>query len=271
MQCNAYVPTGENMNYALKDMVESFRKFPMAIFFAWGDTVARYRRSVIGPFWLVLGTAVGTAGLGLLYGKLLHADYRTFIPSLTVGLVVWQLIAGSVVEGSVAFMRNSALIRNVKTPYLIFPIQVMLRQLINFAHNSIVIIVVLYIFQTTLAWTFLLVIPNLMLVVANLLWMVLLIGMLAARFRDVEQLIAAVMPILFFLSPVIYHPDQLGVGSHFVWLNPFSYMITLLRAPLQGSVPSPFVYMVIIGMLVIGWAASLWILNRKYGRIAFWV
>lgn len=259
------------MNYAIKDIVDSFNKLPMAFYFVWGDTVARYRRSILGPFWLVLGTAVGTLGLGWLWGSLLKVDYAIFIPSLTVGLVVWQLIASSIVEGSTSFVRSAALIRNVKTPYLIFPVQVLLRQLINFAHNLIVVVGVLLIFSTGMSWVALLFIPNLLLVVANLLWMVLLIGMLGARFRDIEQLIAVVMPLLFFLSPVIYRPDQLGMKASFVWFNPFSHMISLLRFPLQGSIPPTFVYLVMISMMIIGWSISLWLLNRKYGRIAFWV
>lgn len=259
------------MNYAVKDIVDSFNKLPMAMYFAWSDTLARYRRSILGPFWLVLGTAVGTLGLGLLWGKLLNADYDTFIPSLTVGLVVWQLLAGSIVEGSSSLIRNASLIRNVKTPYLIFPVQVLLRQLINFAHNLIVVLIVLTLFSTPISWISLLVIPNILLLVANLLWMILLIGMLGARFRDMEQLIAAIMPIFFFLSPVIYRPDQLGIKSAFVWFNPFSHMISLLRYPLLGSITPTFVYSVMIGMMMIGWSVSLWLLNRKYGRIAFWV
>lgn len=259
------------MNYAIRDVVDSFNKLPMAFYFAWGDTVARYRRSILGPFWLVLGTAIGTLGLGWLWGHLLKVDYAVFIPSLTIGLVVWQLIASSIVEGSTSFIRNAALIRNVKTPYLIFPVQVLLRQLINFAHNLIVIVGVLVVFSPALSLITLLVIPNLLLVIMNLLWMVLLIGLLGARFRDMEQLIAAVMPILFFLSPVIYRPDQLGIKSAFIWFNPFSHMISLLRFPLQGSVPPTFVYVVMVSMMVVGWSISLWFLNRKYERIAFWV
>lgn len=259
------------MNYAIKDVVDSYNKLPMAFYFAWGDTLARYRRSVLGPFWMVLGTTIGVVGLGLLWARLLNVDYAVFIPSLTIGLVVWQLISGTIVEGSTILIRNAALIRNVKTPYLIFPAQVLIRQLINFSHNSIVIVGVLLIYTPNLSWATLLIIPNIFLVSANLLWMVLLMSMIGARFRDIEQLIAATMPILFFLSPVIYRPDQLGIKSIFVWLNPFSHMISLLRFPLQGQITPSFIYVTMGLMMIVGWTVSLWVLNRKYGRIAFWV
>ena len=255
----------------LLDFVESFNRLPLAFYFAWGDTKARYRRSVLGPFWLVLGTGIGVAGLGFLWSALLKVDRTSFIPSLTIGLVVWQLIAGCVTESPTVFTRNAAVIRNLKTPYLIFPVQLLLRQLINFGHNLIVVLVVLIIFPPPLSYVQLLIIPGFLLLIGNLLWIALMIGMLGSRFRDLEQLIGAFMPVLFFLSPVIYRPHQLGIKENIVWLNPFSYMISLIRDPIQGFAPPNFVYLVSFGMLVIGWIVSLLLLSRKHGRIAFWV
>jgi ABC-type polysaccharide/polyol phosphate export permease len=70
--------------------------------------------------WLVLGTGIGVAGLGFLWSTLLKMDRGTFIPSLTVGLVVWQLIAGCVTESTGIFMRNAAIVRNLKMPFFFF-------------------------------------------------------------------------------------------------------------------------------------------------------
>ena len=52
-------------------------------------------------------------------------------------------------------------------------------------------------------------IPGLLLVIANLYWISLLIGTLGARFRDLEYLISMIMPLLMFLSPVMYRPNAL--------------------------------------------------------------
>lgn len=258
-------------NFAFKDVRDTIKKLPLALFFAWGDTKARYRRSVLGPFWLVLGTAVGVVGLGLLWSKLLKIPHALFIPSLAVGLVVWQLIAGCVTESTTILTRNASIIRNLKTPYLIFPVQLVLRQLINFAHNIVVVVVVLIVFPPMIGFAQLLLIPGLLLLVVNLAWITLLIGMLGARFRDLEQLVAVLMPMLFFVSPVIYRPNQLDAHQGFLWLNPFSYLISLIRDPIQGIVPPSFVYIVSVGMFIVGGTFTIWLLNRKYGRIAFWV
>ncbi len=66
-----------------------------AIYLAWADTKARYKKSVIGPFWATLANVFGVLGLGLVWGHLLNQDMNTFIPQLTVGLIVWQLIDGA--------------------------------------------------------------------------------------------------------------------------------------------------------------------------------
>ena len=241
------------------------------LYFAWGDTKARYRRSVLGPFWLVIGTAVGVVGLSFLWSGLLKVDRAAFVPTLAVGIVVWQFIAGCVVESPSTFTRNAAVMRNLKTPYLIFPIQLMLRQLINFVHNLVVVVVVLFIFPPPLGATQLLVIPGVLLLIGNLLWIIILFGMLGARFRDLEQAIGVIIPLMFFLTPVLYRPEQLGLMEQFAWLNPFTYMISLVRDPIQGLAPPPFVYLISAGMLLAGWWVTFWLYGRKHSRIPFWV
>lgn len=244
---------------------------PLSLYFAWGDTRARYRRSVLGPLWLVLGTAVGVAGLGFLWSELLHVDKPTFIPSLSIGLVVWQLLSGSILEASNVYIQNSRLIRNLRTPLFIFPLQLLLRQLINFLHNLIVVLVVLIIFPPPLSLNQLLVIPGLILVIANLFWLSTLIGLLGARFRDLGPLVGSFMPLMFFLTPVIYRPNQLAMSEFIAWLNPLTYLVSLIRDPVLGFAPPFFVYEVSVGLLMCGGIATLWVLGKKYGRLAFWV
>jgi ABC-type polysaccharide/polyol phosphate export permease len=260
------------MKIALREIQECWQSMPVALHFAWGDTRARYRRSMLGPFWIVLTTAIGVAGLGVLWSTLLKSDKATFIPSLTAGLVVWQLISACVTESPSVFLRNAVLIRNIKTPFLMFPVQMILRQLINFLHNAVVIVVVLCIYPPAMAGVIpLLAIPGLVLVVLNMLWIALLVGMMGARYRDLEPLIVAVMPMLFFLSPVIYRPDHALIAANIIWLNPFTYLISAIRDPLLGIIPDMFVYTALLGMMIVGWGMALWALSRFHRRIAFWV
>jgi ABC-type polysaccharide/polyol phosphate export permease len=261
----------EYFRLGLSDITEGLRKSNVAIYFAWGDTKSRYRRSGLGPFWIVLSTAVSVAGLGFLWSALLKDDPAKLVPSLTVGLVIWQFIAGVVTEAPALFIRNAHFIRNMTVPYSLFLMQLIARQLINLAHNSVVIFLVLITMQPNFETTQLLILPNLLLVVLNLSWVAILVAIFNSRFRDVEQIVGAVMPLLFFLSPVIYRPSQLQFGQWMVWMNPFSYLITLIRDPIMGHTPPVFVYVVTLTTLCIGGLFTVYQLGKVRGKIPFWL
>jgi lipopolysaccharide transport system permease protein len=256
---------------ALADLRRAARLLHVIAFMAAGDLRARYRRSVLGPFWMTLGTAAGTLGLGLVWSELLHMDRATFVPSLTAGLIMWQLLSGCLTEATTAYWRQSAILRNLSVPLSMPPIQMLLKHLINFLHNLPVFIAVLLIFRLHVGWATLLAIPCLALVALNLLWMTLLLAMLGARFRDFEYVLGAAMPLLMFLSPVFYRPSYLPFNGHFVWLNPLSHLIEIVRYPLLGSPPPGFVVLTTVLLAVGGWIFTLWLFNAKRNRIAYWL
>lgn len=268
---NVTIKVNSPFREGLHDIAQSVKKFGMALFFAWGDTKARYRRSILGPWWMVLSTAVSVAGLGFLWSMLLKDDPVKLVPSLTVGLVIWQFLSGCILEAPSIFSRNAHFIRNIKIPFFVFPLQLLLRQLINLCHNAVVVVSVIAYFGVKLSYAHLLIIPGLLLVVLNLAWIVVLVALVGARFRDAEQIIGAIMPLMFFLSPVIFRPSQLAMAQQIVWLNPFSYFITLVRDPIMGVAPPVFVYQVSVVSLCVGGIFTLYMLGKHRRHISFWI
>lgn len=253
------------------DLRQAFRLWPIAVHFAWGDVRARYRRSVLGPLWLVFGTLIGTVGLGYLWSSIFQLPYAEYVPSLAIGLVIWQFLSGAIAESSGLFMRNASIIRNRRTPVAFFPLQQLLRNVITLAHNAVVVVGVLLVYPPDWSPVQLLFLPGLLLVAANLWWIMLVVGMLGARFRDLDPLVTASMPLLFFLSPVVFRPDYLPVNVGILWLNPLAHFITVIRAPIQGQVPPPFVYATVIGLLGAGWIAASMLLKYRGARVPFWI
>lgn len=242
-----------------------------AVYLAWADTKARYKKSVLGPFWPTLTNLLGVLGLSLVWASLLKENMSAFVPSLAVGLIVWQLISGVIVDGPGTFVRQSAMIRNVAIPAWFFVSRNLARHLINLLHNLVIILGVMLYFQTPVNANTWLVIPGFVLVVLNLFWMLYLLGLLGARFRDIEHLINGIVPMLFFISPVIYRADRLPIGLNVVWLNPLSYLIEAIRTPLLGHVPHDNTYLVLVLMLLMGGTLTWWH-QRAHGRqLAFWV
>jgi ABC-type polysaccharide/polyol phosphate export permease len=259
------------MDIGLLDLTQALKRLPVALYFAWSDTKARYRRSVLGPFWLVLSTLVGVVGLGVIWSVLLKVEKAEFIPSLTIGLVVWQMISGCIAESPSVFYRQAAQIKDINLPSFFLSLRLILRQLINLGHNIFVFVVVVMIYPEHASLIALLGIPGVLLLILNLLWVVQILGYIGARFRDLEPLIVAFLPILFFLSPVVYRASQLGPLQSTMAFNPLSYWIGLVRDPLLGVIPSPGTYILALATTVVGWAAALWLTASRRHRLPYWI
>ena len=80
-----------------------------------------------------------------------------------------------------------------------------------------------------------------------------------------------IMPLLMFLSPVMYRPNALPFTGQYIWFNPLADMIEIIRYPLLGQVIPDFLYIVNIGLLVVGGGLTTLLFNAKRNRIAFWV
>lgn len=259
------------LTVGLEDLSEAWRRRQLAFYFAWTETLARYRRSALGPLWLVLGTAIGVLGLGFVWSALLKVDRGDFIPSLTIGLVTWQMLSGAVVESVGIFPRNATSIINIKLPTFLIPLQLIFRHVINFAHNFIVVVVVLAVFPQHLSPAALLAIPGFAIVVLSLLAVMQILGYLGARYRDLDPLVTAFMPIVFFVSPVIYRADQLGSLQTIMEFNPIARWIQLIRDPILGMVPTAADYGITIAMTAAFWGLAVWITAIRGHRLAYWV
>lgn len=258
------------MNIGVADFFDALSKINVAFLYAWGDTKARYKRSFLGPFWIVITTIFSVAGLGYIWSILFDIDAAELVPSLTIGLVVWQLVSTCILEAPSIFIRYMSFIKNVKVPYTIFPLYLIIRQYIYFLHAFVVIVLVLAIYKPSLSFNQLLLVPNAVLLFVNLFWIVLLFSCVGIKYRDFEQIVSALMPMFFFVSPVIYRPSQLKFSEIIVWLNPFSYMIELLRAPLLGTAPPAFVYLVSCVSAIFGISIVLVLFGHIKRNIPFW-
>jgi ABC-type polysaccharide/polyol phosphate export permease len=255
----------------LSDLLQGLKNFHIAWLYAWGDTKARYKRSILGPFWIVLTTLVSIAGLGYIWSLLFGMRPEELVPSLTLGLVVWQLLSSCILESSSIFIRFSSFIKNVPVPYSMFPLYLVARQFIYFLHAALVIVLVFIVFPSPISSVQLLIVPNLLILLINLFWIVFLFSLIGAKFRDFEQIISALMPMFFFLSPVIYKPNQITFSSLIIWLNPFTYMIALVRDPLLGVLPDPLIYVVSLLGMVVGSLLTLYVLGKSKAKLPFWV
>ena len=193
---------------ALADIVQGARARYLWGMLGWQDIRRRYRRSVLGPFWLTISMGVLVAALGTLYGVLLRVELADYVPFLALGFIVWTLISGMITEGCTAFIGAEGIIRQVGLPLSIHVYRLLWRNFLILCHNSVVFVIVAAIFGVWPGWIGLLAVPGLALLCLNGIWAGLLLGIICARFRDVPPIVASVVRILFFVTP-----DHLDAGD----------------------------------------------------------
>lgn len=243
----------------------------MIIHLSWTEIRARYARSIIGPFWLVLTTAISVMGLGYIWSILFNLERSVFIPALTVGLVIWQFIATCVSEAPNCFTIYGSIIRNYSHPVWIYPTALVIKNLIIFLHNLVIVFFVMIIYPQDLEWQALIIFPAMLLIVIILTQIAIILSFVGARYKDFGSAVSALMSVAFFLSPVIFTPEQLGVKEYLMWLNPFSYMIAIIRDPLTGRSSEGFVYFVTIFFILLASGLVYLFIKRYSSRVPYWL
>lgn len=265
---------------ALSDITTAFSRWELWLYLAFHDIRTRYRRTVLGPVWLTITMAVSVVGLGILYGTLwsggkgLFAEggqLTTFFPWLVSGMVCWQFLNGIVIDGCSVFINNGTLINTVRTQLTLHVYRVLVTQLVTFLHNLPVFLIAALVVGSPLTpWT-LLVIPAAVVLLLNGFWVVMVLGLFSARFRDMPQMAGSLMQLLFFFTPVIWKPEMLGPYRPYADLNPFTHFLEIIRNPLLGEPPRMISVELVALCTVVGWGLAILALARYRRSLPYWV
>jgi lipopolysaccharide transport system permease protein len=258
---------------AALDIVAALKRMPLVGVLGWQDVRARYRRSALGPFWITLSMGVMIGTIGIVFGQIFNSPMQEFLPFLTIGMVLWTFIAAVITEGSTGFIAAESIIKQLPIPLFVHILRMIWRNLLILMHNLVIFPLVLLIVGKPLGWVALLSIPGLLLDILNLGWMVLLLATICARYRDLPQMVASVLQVVFYLTPVMWMPSLLPgrAGTYLLDFNPVYHLIEITRAPLLGQTPSATNWIVAAALAVIGWAVALLVFGRYRRRIAYWL
>ncbi|MGO3713204.1 ABC transporter permease [Alcaligenes aquatilis] len=254
-----------------QDMVQSLRSSSLWLLLGWVEIRQRYARSKIGPFWLTISMAILVTALGLVYGTLFQAKLSEYLPLLAIGFVFWAFISTSINDGCNAYISASPYLKQVPLPRGLFIFQTLWRNMIVLAHNFVIVILVLVIFQIDFIHQLHFFILGFALVVWNLMWVVTLLALLCARFRDLPQIVASFIQVIFYITPILFKRDMLQKYPLLIDLNPFAHLIEVVRGPLLGTSVPLLSWMVCLGLAVVGTLLSLFMHGKYRARIPYWV
>jgi len=258
-------------NMPRSDILNGILSFRVWGTLGWHDIKQRYRRSVLGPLWFTLSTAIMACVLGALYSTILNQPVSQYLPFLAAGLVVWQFISASVLEGCTVFIVSGALIKQINLPLTIHVCRVVWRNFIILLHSIPIVVLSLLIFGVLPNHGFFLLPIGLFLLLINAVWVSVALGILCSRYRDVLPIVSNLLQIAFFLTPVMWSPEILKDRSWIAEFNPLYHLIQIVRAPILSEIIPLESWFWAIGMVVFGFIFSQYLMNRFRNRVAYWL
>jgi len=256
---------------AFRDIIDGLLATDVWMTLAWQEVRQRYRRSLLGPFWLTISTGAMLLAMGPLYGRLLGQQIGAYFPYLAIGFVVWQLLAGLTNESCFAFTAAEGYIRNIKLPLTVHVMRVIWRNLIIFVHNFVIVLLVFAVFVGEVTWRLVEVPLGVLVILLNAIWAGLLLGLLCARFRDIPQIVASLVQVAFFLTPILWRSDMLGRNEWAAKVNPYYHFVEIVRQPLLGASASQESWAAVAAVTIVGFSAAFLMFARFRARIPYWV
>lgn len=254
------------------DLLAALRSPHLWALLAWYDIRQRYRRSVLGPFWVTLSTGIMIGTMGIIWSFLFKMDIKAYLPFFAVGSMVWTFYSTQINEACMGFVMFEHTIKQVRFPMAVYLLRILMRNLILLAHNSVIIILVFAVLRIGIDWHALLVIPGLLIGSVAMLGISMIVSVFCTRFRDMPMIVQNAIMVLFYATPIIWRPATLGAKHAWIaeW-NPFAHLIEIVRAPLVDRTFPAESYVLAIASTVVLLVIGIALQGRFRDRIAYWL
>ena len=258
------------------DLAAAFKAPGFWLYGAWIDTSLRHRSQALGAFWTVSGTLAFVLILGTLYSQILlgpGADSQIYYAHIAVGFVLWTLIQQSLQQSTMLFKKNNSMIQNGYVKYVDYVLRMFTGHLISVAYNLLIVVGAIVLTPVHLSaadFVLFLTVPLFIMVIVGVC---LFLSIVAARYPDISEIMQTVLRLFFFLTPIIWM-TSMGKGAligAFIYLNPFYYLIEIIRGPLVYNQVPWLEIMVVAGAIPLIWLAAALAYARAKPYIPLWI
>lgn len=252
--------------------LRTVRNLRKGLLWAWLDTRCQYRRSKIGPIWETVNVLVMTLGIAVVSSAVIGGTVPDLIGYIGLGIIVWTALTSLINEGTTAFVRNREYILTSNLSIDFYVARMSFRIFITFCHHLLLYVLAVAIGLITLNWAALLAIPGVVLLFVNGFWIITLLSLVCARYRDVQLIVINLLQLAFFVTPVFWdYRHILSERKYIVDYNVLFYFLEMVRAPLLGEVPSAQTYIVVVSVTVVGYLLAYLAYRRMRRDLAFYV
>ncbi len=191
---------------------------------------ARYRGSVLGFVWSFVNPLLLLSIYSFVFSTIMSSNdpgTRPFAVFLFCGLLPWTWFAASLTEAASSLIAGGNLIKKVLFPAEVLPIVSVLANMVHFLLGLVILAAFMIGFRhspsaAALPWFPVVVLVQLIFT----LGLAFALSALTVHFRDIRDLLANILTLWFFATPIVY-PYFLPAVRRFLWLfrlNPFYHL-----------------------------------------------
>lgn len=233
------------------------------------DFKLKYRRSALGVVWSVLNPLLMMVVLSAVFSTVFRFDIDNFPLYLILGNTLFTLMADSTSTAMNSIVDSSALIKKIRIEKILFPLEKVLFQLVNYCLSLIAVAAVMVFFKVVPTF-------NLMFLPLLLLYVLMfsaglgfLLSALVVFFRDISHLWSVVITAWTYATPLFYPVSILPEwAAPIMQFNPMYHYVTYLREiALWGTTPGIMENLLCFGMGLITLIVGLLVfrkLERKF-------
>lgn len=244
------VITSEHKLLDLK-IKEVFKYRDLVWLFVKRDFVSKYKQTILGPLWAIIQPLLTTVVFTIVFGKLaglptldIKTSQTVVIPGFLfymISNISWSYFSSVVSATSNTFIRNSGIMGKVYFPRMVMPVSTSLSNLISFAIQFVMFLVIRTIYLIIGGTDLKLSIYILLLPVLILQMMLLgmgfgiIISSLTTKYRDLAMLVGFGLQLWHYATPVAYGLTL--IPQKYMWiylLNPITPVITTIRYAFFG-------------------------------------
>lgn len=241
------------------------------------DLKARYRGSILGYFWSLANPLLLLGVYTIVFTKFFpRPDVQPYALFLFTGILPWTFFAGAVLEGVESIAANGALIKKVTFPAETLPLVVVLSHLVHFLLALPILMAALMIavlfaevpLTLSILW-FPLIALLLTLFIAGV---TLSLASVAVMFRDLRDIVANLLNLGFFLTPILYSTSSPFISDSIaivLRVNPVTpYVLAFQSIFFFGAPPSTIDWVLMTLFAVVSVSAGLVIFDRLRDQLA---
>lgn len=231
---------------------------------------ARYRGSVLGFLWSFINPLLLLAIYSFVFSTIMPnrtANLQPYALFMLCGILPWTWFSASLTDASGSLIAGGNLIKKVLFPAEVLPIVSVLANMVHFLLPLPLVLVLLVLFHRVpdaagLAWF-----PVVLLVqLVFSTGLALVLAALTVHFRDIRDILANVLMLWFFSTPIIYSYMQPEVKDYkrFFDVNPMTHLAISYQEILFFSGPfGHWRWLVAMGVgSVAVFLAGYWLFDR---------